>query len=85
MHAHQPERTEFSGEFPRQASGFEPVGDIRLEPGVDELADGGGDVALGRGDVWCACRLKVRTRSPGCLATEVDLPRIVGGGIQARR
>ena len=46
---------------------------------------GGGDVALGRGDVWCACRLKVRTRSPGCLATEVDLPRIVGGGIQARR
>ena len=46
VHAEQPEFAELPGEFPGQTAGLEPVRDLGLEPGVDKLAHGGGDVAL---------------------------------------
>jgi hypothetical protein len=46
VHAEHPKVAEFLRELPGQGRGLEPAFDVRSQPGFDELAHRGGDVAL---------------------------------------
>jgi hypothetical protein len=46
VHAEYAERTELFRQLTRQGGRLEPALDIGSQPGVDELAHGGGDIAF---------------------------------------